>query len=134
MSKFTRAVRSQRSIHAAIDGPSGSGKTYSGLRMAFALVDAGMAKRVAVIDTENNSASLYAGEAPDGRKWEFDTLNLRQFCPDQYTNAINDAVKEGYDAIFIDGLSQAWVGEGGASTSWTPRPAAAATSSRPGRT
>lgn len=114
MSKFTRAVRSQRKVHAAIDGPSGAGKTFTALDLAFALVDAGMATRVAAIDTEHNSASLYAGEAPHGRKWEFDTLNLTSFKPDNFSDSINLAVKEGYDVIVIDSLSHAWVGEGGA--------------------
>jgi hypothetical protein len=114
MSKFTRATRSQRKVHAAIDGPSGSGKTFTALRLAFSLVDAGMATRVAVIDTEHNSASLYATEAPDGRAWDFDTLNLKKFGPDQFSDAINEAVKEKYDAIVIDSLSHAWMGEGGA--------------------
>lgn len=114
MSKFTKAVRSQRKVHAAIDGPSGAGKTFTALRLAFSLVDAGMATRVAVIDTENSSASLYATEQPDGRAWDFDTLNLKKFGPDQFTDAINEAVKEKYDAVVIDSLSHAWIGEGGA--------------------
>jgi hypothetical protein len=107
-------VRSQRRLRVAVDGVSGAGKTYSALRLAFSLVQAGMAKRVAVIDTENSSASLYAGENPDGVVWDFDTLNLTKFGPDQYTNALNAAVKAGYDFVVVDGLSQAWVGEGGA--------------------
>lgn len=114
MSKFTRAIRSQRKVHAAIDGPPGAGKTFTALRLAFSLVDAGMATRVAVIDTENNSASLYATEAPDGRAWDFDTLNLKSFKPDNFSDAINEAIREKYDCIVIDSLSHAWVGEGGA--------------------
>lgn len=114
MSVFTKAVRSRRKLRAAFDGPPGSGKTYTALRLAFSLVAADMAKRVAIIDTENESASLYAGEAPDGMLWEFDTLNLKKFGPDDFTHAINTAAKEGYDAIVVDSLSHAWVGEGGA--------------------
>lgn len=114
MARFTRAVRSQRKVHAAIDGPSGSGKTFTAIDLAFSLVDAGMATRVAVIDTEHNSASLYANEAPHGRPWVFDTLNLVTFKPDNFTDAINAAVAEKYDAIVIDSLSHAWIGEGGA--------------------
>lgn len=114
MSSFVKAVRSLRKLHAAIDGPSGSGKTFTGLRLAFALVKAGLGSRVAVIDTEHNSASLYAGESPDGVPWEFDTLNLKTFGPDKFAEAIKVAVKEGYDTILVDSLSHAWVGEGGA--------------------
>lgn len=114
MSVFTKAVRSQRKLRAAIDGPSGGGKTYSTLRLAFAMKAAGLCSRIALIDTENNSASLYAGESPDGTPWEFDTLNLKQFNPDQFTNALKTAAKEGYDCAILDSLSHAWVGAGGA--------------------
>lgn len=111
---FTKAVRSQRKLRAAIDGPSGGGKTYSTLRLAFAMKAAGLCSRIAWIDTENNSASLYAGESPDGIPWEFETLNLKQYNPDQFTNAIKTAAKEGFDLVGVDSLSHAWVGQGGA--------------------
>jgi hypothetical protein len=114
MAGFQKAVRSRRKLRAAFDGPAGSGKTFTALRLAFALVDAGLAKRVAMIDTENDSASLYAGESPDGRPWEFDTLNLKKFGPDEYTAAVNLGVRSGFDALVIDSLSHAWIGEGGA--------------------
>lgn len=114
MSMFTKAVRSQRKLRAAIDGPSGGGKTYTMLRLAHAMKAAGLCSRIAIIDTENNSASLYAGEAPDGVPWEFETLNLKQYNPDQFTNAIKAAAKEGFDCVGIDSLSHAWIGAGGA--------------------
>lgn len=113
-SMFKKAVRERRKLRAALDGPPGSGKTYSALRLAFSMVRAGMATRVALIDTENESASLYAGEAPDGLPWEFDTLNLKTFGPDNFTAAIGAADREGYDCIVIDSLSHAWIGKGGA--------------------
>lgn len=111
---FQKAVRSRRRLKAAIDGPSGAGKTYSTLRLAFSLVEAGLGSRVAVVDTENDSASLYAGEAPDGRPWEFDTLNLKEFGPDRFVSALEVAFKGGYDVVVVDSLSHAWVGDGGA--------------------
>jgi hypothetical protein len=113
MAAFTKAVRSQRKLRAAFDGPAGSGKTFTALRLAFSLVDAGLGTRIAVIDTENNSASLYAGEAPDGKPWDFDTMPLKQYGPDQFTFGLQTAVKEGYDVVVVDSLSHAWVGEGG---------------------
>lgn len=114
MAGFVKAVRTQKKLRAAIDGPSGAGKTYSTLRLAFAMKAAGLCKRIAVVDTENNAASLYAGEAPDGEPWEFETLNLKQYNPDQFTNAIKLAAKEGFDCVIVDSLSHAWVGAGGA--------------------
>lgn len=106
---FKKAERTKLKGRIALDGPSGSGKTYSALRAAFA-----MGKRVAVIDTEHQSASKYAGENPDGTPWEFDVCELTEFGPDRYAQAVQSAGKEGYDVIVIDSLSHAWTGEGGA--------------------
>jgi hypothetical protein len=110
---FKKAERSQQKLRAAIDGPSGSGKTFSALRLGFSLIDAGLATKLAVIDTENGSASLYAGESPDGQPWQFDALKLDQFNPDQYVAAIQSAEQSGYDVIVIDSISHAWQGKGG---------------------
>src|SRR5690606_36137828 len=57
----------------ALDGPVGSGKTYTALLTARAL--AGSDGRVAVIDTERRSASLYAD------RFAFDTLALDSYDP-----------------------------------------------------
>lgn len=114
VSPFKAAKRVGRKLRVAFDGPSGSGKSYTALRLAFALKAADMAKKIAVIDTENESVSLYAGEAPDGEAWDFDVLNLKQFSPQQFTAALKEAVKYGYDCIVVDSLSHAWIGEGGA--------------------
>lgn len=109
MSGFKKAERRRRKARIALDGPSGSGKTYSALRAAFAF-----GGRVAVIDTEHGSASLYAGESPDGVPWQFDVMELTTFSPDVYQRAVEEAGRAGYDVLVIDSLSHAWVGEGGA--------------------
>jgi hypothetical protein len=93
----------------AIDGPPGSGKTYTALRFAHAL-----GGRVALIDTENGSASKYAGDAPDGIQWDFDALLLSNYAPTEYTAAIEEAGREGYAVLVIDSLTHAWSGKGGA--------------------
>jgi len=100
---FTKATKAQIKARIALIGPSGSGKTYTALRLATAL-----GKRIAVIDTENNSASLYADE------FEFDTLALTSVAPAIYVQAIHAAEKAGYDVIIIDSLSHAWAGKDGA--------------------
>lgn len=84
-------------------GCSGSGKTYSALAIA-----SGLGKRVAVIDTERGSASLYAGQ------FQFDVCELQIFHPEKYIQAIEDAGGAGYDVIVIDSLSHAWMGKDGA--------------------
>src|SRR5690606_13915360 len=81
-------------------------KTYTALQLAKGL--AGPNDRIAVIDTENNSAALYADE------FEFDVLNLDTFSPEVYIQAIRAAEAAGYDVLIIDSLSHAWMGKEGA--------------------
>lgn len=114
MSSFVKAERKQRKLRAAFDGPPGSGKSYTALRLAFCLVKKGMAKKVAAIDTENSSISLYAGSSPDGASFDFDTLNLTRHRPQDFVAAMKEAFKEGYDVVVVDSLSHAWVGKDGA--------------------
>lgn len=112
MSMFKAATREQLKLRMALDGPSGSGKTFTGLRFMFGLIPPG--GRVAVIDTEHRSASKYQGLAPDGIPWEFDVCELTNYSPSTYTSVIEEAGREGYDALFIDSLTHAWSGTGGA--------------------
>jgi hypothetical protein len=115
MSGFKKAVRQASKLRLGLIGPPGSGKTYTALLVATYL----QAGRVAVIDTEHESASKYAppeGEAanPEQGTFEFDSLALTSFGPPEYVRAIKLAEKEGYGAVVIDSLSHAWVGTGGA--------------------
>lgn len=104
--QFTKATKKQVKARIAIDGPSGSGKTYTSLIAAKALAGNG---RIAVIDTERGSASLYSD------KFDFDVLELNPpYSPDVYRGAIKAAENGGYSVIVIDSLSHAWEGEGGA--------------------
>jgi CO dehydrogenase nickel-insertion accessory protein CooC1 len=56
--QIRKAQRKKARIKMAIQGPSGSGKSYSSLLLAQGL--SGDLSKVCVIDTENNSADLYA--------------------------------------------------------------------------
>lgn len=100
--QFTKATKSQARARIALIGPSGSGKTYTALKLAQ-----GLGASVAVIDTENASASKYADE------FEFDVLVLEEFSPQTYVRAIRAAEGAGYDVLIIDSLSHAWAGQGG---------------------
>lgn len=111
MLQIQKAVKEQIDLRAAITGPTGGGKTYTALRMAFALV--GPTGKVLVIDTERKSARKYATEKPDGFVWNFDVIELPDYSPSTYTEAIALGVKAGYDVIVTDSLSHAWEGEGG---------------------
>jgi hypothetical protein len=97
MSRFTKAERKKAKLRLAITGVSGSGKTYSALRIAK-----GMGGRVAVIDSENDSSSLYANE------FDFDSISLNDHSPESYIKAVNDATKEGYEIVIIDSLTHVW--------------------------
>ena len=55
MTMFKKAQRSLSKLRLAVQGPSGSGKTYGALMLAK-----GLGGKIAVIDTERGSASLYA--------------------------------------------------------------------------
>ena len=105
MAIFKRAERMAVRLKIALEGPSGSGKSYSALRIARGMHPTG---RIAVIDTENGSASLYSGLT------EFDVLDVAPpFTPEKYVDAINAAVAEKYDVLVIDSLSHEWSGKGG---------------------
>jgi len=101
--QFEKATKKKSKLRLAIDGPSGSGKTYTALVAAKTI-----GGKIAVIDTERGSASLYSD------KFSFDVLELHTFSPSLYIEAIETAEKAGYDVIIIDSLSHAWEGEGGA--------------------
>ena len=53
--QFQKAERKKSKLRLALTGPSGSGKTYGAL-----LTAKGIGGRIAVIDTEKGSASLYS--------------------------------------------------------------------------
>jgi AAA domain-containing protein len=107
--RFQKAVRKKRKLRMAFDGPSGSGKSVTALRCAHAL-----GKRIAVIDTEAGSANIYIGESFDDVSFDFDMIELTSFAPTEYTSAIEEAGRLGYDAIIVDSLSHAWEGKEGA--------------------
>jgi len=100
---FKKAERKQAKIKLLITGPAGSGKTFSALRLAT-----GIGGRIAVIDTENGSASLYSDN------FAFDVLTFPPpFTTERYISAITNAEKCGYHVLVIDSITHAWAGEGG---------------------
>ena len=103
---FKKAKRTQSKLRLAIQGASGSGKTYGALLLAKGL----NAGKIAVIDTERGSASLYAGMPgmPD-----FDVMDLTEFNPEAYIAGIKEAEQAGYGVIVIDSITHEWNGAGG---------------------
>lgn len=102
---FTKATKVNRKLRLALAGPSGSGKSWTGLSLLRGLV--GPTGRVAVIDTERESASLYSDD------FEFDALNIFEFNPEDLPRMLAAAAAAGYDGVLIDSLSAFWEGSGG---------------------
>lgn len=101
--QFTKAERKKSKLRLALAGPSGSGKTYGAL-----LVAKGLGGKIAVIDTEKGSASLYSDLV------DFDVLELEPpYSPSNYVSAVKLAEKCGYDVVIIDSITHEWTGSGG---------------------
>lgn len=100
---FNKATKRKSKLRLLLEGPSGSGKTYSALILA-----SGIGSKVAVLDTEKGSASLYSST------FDFDTCELSPpYSPESYIEAIKFAEESGYDVLVIDSLTHEWSGEGG---------------------
>lgn len=104
--QLQKATRKKSKLRLNISGPSGSGKTYSALLMGKGLV--GDWSKIAVIDTENGSASLYE------HLGAFNTIDLQPpFTPERYIQAIDACLAGGMELIIIDSSSHEWNGPGG---------------------
>jgi len=72
-------------------------------------------EKLCVIDTENESGSLYVGKQIAGTTiGEYLTINLdAPYSAARYLEAIDLAEQAGVEFLVIDSLSHAWTGEGG---------------------
>lgn len=100
------ASRKKAKIKMGLQGPSGAGKTYSALLIAYGLTNSW--EKIAVIDTENSSANLYA------HLGNYNVLPLNPpYTPEYYIQAIEVCANAGIEAVIIDSLSHEWEGAGG---------------------
>lgn len=100
---FKKSVKSKLKLKLALTGPSGSGKTTAALNIAT-----GLGGKIALADTENESASLYAD------KFDFDTCSIEApYTPEKFIEVIKGAEKAGYDTLIIDSATHEWSGVGG---------------------
>lgn len=109
MSLFKKATKQQAKLRLALAGPAGSGKTFTSLLIAQSLAQS-EGGRVAVIDTENGSASKYAD------LFDFDAVSLTAssgFAPERYLEMLREAESAGYPVIVMDSLSHEWAGKDG---------------------
>lgn len=99
--QLQQACRKKAKLKCALQGPSGSGKTKSALLIAYGLC--GAWDKIAVIDTENNSADLYADLGA------YKTLSLEPpYSPERYIEGIQICIEGGMEVIIIDSTSQEW--------------------------
>lgn len=99
--QLRKATRKQVKLRLNLSAPSGAGKTMSALRMAYGLCQDWT--KIAVIDTENGSASLYS------HLGEFNTIDLLPpYTPERYIEAINTCVDAGIEVIVIDSSTHEW--------------------------
>ena len=104
--QLQKATRKKSYLTLNLSGPSGSGKTYSALKLAYGLT--GDWNKIALIDTENGSASLYS------HLGGFNTLDLEPpFTPERYIEAIDACISAHVVVIIIDSSSHEWNGPGG---------------------
>jgi len=95
------AQRKRAKIKMGLQGPSGSGKTMSALLTAFGLCNDW--SKIAVIDTENHSAELYA------HLGNYNVLPISSpFTPEKYSEAIGVCQDAGMEVIIIDSLTHEW--------------------------
>lgn len=104
--QLKKATRKQVKLRLSISAPTGFGKTYSALLIAFGITDDW--SKIAVVDTENGSASLYSDLG------EYNTIELEPpFTTEKYIKAIELCEKSGIEVIIIDSITHVWKGEGG---------------------
>jgi len=100
--QLKRASRKQVKLRLNISAPAGAGKTYSALLMAKGLVSDW--SKIAVVDTENGSSSLYSNLG------EFNVIDMEApFTPEKYTQAIKACVDAGMECIILDSTTHEWV-------------------------
>lgn len=100
---FKKAEKRQAKLRLALSGPSGSGKTTGAL-----LIAKGLGGKIAVLDTERGSASLYSDMV------DFDVVELGPpYTPERYIEIIRAAEKESYTTLVLDSITHEWIGQGG---------------------
>ncbi|MEJ7913232.1 MAG: AAA family ATPase, partial [Chitinophagaceae bacterium] len=104
--ELRKATRKKAKISLGLSAVSGGGKTYSALLIAQGIC--GDWNKVAIIDSENNSADLYA------HLGDFNVLPIAApFSPERYIEAIRSCEKAGMEVIIVDSISHEWDGKGG---------------------
>src|SRR5206468_3288639 len=90
--QLRKATRKKAKIRLGLSAVSGAGKTYSALLIAKGIC--GDWNKIAIIDSENNSADLYA------HLGDYNVLPISApFTPEKYVEAIHSCEKAGMEVI-----------------------------------
>jgi len=104
--ELKKATRKQVKLKLGLSSVSGGGKTYSALLIAYGLCNDW--SKIAVVDTENDSASLYS------HLGNYNTISLKApFSPERYVEAIKTCEDAGMEVIIVDSITHEWDGKGG---------------------
>lgn len=124
MAVLKRAQRKRVKLKIGVAGGPGSGKSLSSILMAYGIIkkeypdmsDDDIWGHIAVVDTENHSAELYADREIAGQSiGEFCTVAIEPpFTSDKYLEAIDLCKESDIYLVIIDSLTHLWDGEGGA--------------------
>ena len=106
MALLRKASKKQAKIKLALSAPTGFGKTYSALLLAKGLV--GSWDKIAVIDTENESADLYSDLGG-----YFVVPMKPPYTVDSFKQAVKSCVNEGIECVIVDSTYHYWHGKGG---------------------
>lgn len=111
--KVQKATREKIYTKVALMSPSGGGKTYSALRLATGMKEAlekanKKPAKILMANTESSRGRYYANE------FDYDIIDLTEpFIPEQFIEAIDFAIDNGYDILIMDSTSPEWDGKGG---------------------
>ncbi len=105
--QIRKASKKRAKLRLNIEGQPGGGKTYSAIKLAKLIIGESFKcdnSKVVVIDTERNSAELYADD------FDFNVIELPapNHGPKAYVEAIRAAEASGAEAIVIDSTTHEW--------------------------
>lgn len=104
--KLQKAERHQVKLRLGLSGASGFGKTMSALLLGYGITNDW--SKIAIIDTENGSASLYS------HLGAYNVLTLEDnYPPERYIKAIETCEEAGMEVVIIDSITHEWSGKGG---------------------
>ena len=105
--ELKKAKREQVKLRIGLSGATGFGKSYSALLLAFGITNDW--NKIAIIDTENGSASLYS------HLGDYNVLSLEApYSPERYIEAIETCEKsKDIEVIIVDSITMEWSGTGG---------------------